>query len=92
MLETPLLVVLLLQPLAHQALHRGGVAGSKVLSSASSMFRAVPPRAMRKTSIPIQRAHHWGFKSLQPAPPLKPQQLMALREVRVGRVVRMWSV
>jgi len=73
----------------NRAPHRAGSVGSfKAISlapgsrtSSGPIFRSVyPPRAMRHTSVPIQRAHHWGFKSLQPAPPLRPQQLMALRE------------
>ena len=51
-------------------------------ASSASLFRsAYAPRAMRNTAVPIKRAHHWGFKSLQPPPPLQTQQLMALREV-----------
>ena len=61
----------------------------KTMSSRSSMFRnAYPARMMRKTSAPITRAHHWGFMSLRPIPPLSSQQLMSLKEVceRVDKV------
>lgn len=59
----------------------------KTISSRSSMFRnAYPARMMRKTSAPIMRAHHWGFMSLRPIPPLSSQQLMSLKEVCVYEI------
>ena len=49
------------------------------------MFRnAYPARMMRKTSVPIMRAHHWGFMSLRPIPPLSSQQLISFKEVCLG--------
>ena len=56
-------------------------AGSKALSRADSaqIFKTAYPT--RRSSVNIQRQHHWGFKSLRPMPPLKTQQLIALREV-----------
>ena len=48
------------------------------------------PRAMRRSHVVVQRACHWGFKSLRPAPPMSSPDLIALRDVsgpnRVGRV------
>lgn len=68
----------------HQAPHRAD--GKKALSKAASAqvlgLGTTYPSRTRKSSVPIHRAHHWGFKSLRPAAPLKTQHLIALREVR----------
>lgn len=51
-------------------------------NSVGGTFRPLyPPRATRRSSAPIKRDHHWGFKSLRPAAPLMTQQLLALKEV-----------
>ena len=58
--------------------------GTKALSHADSaqIFRtAYHTRNTRRSTVNIQRPLHWGFKSLRPAPPLKTQQLIGLREV-----------
>lgn len=58
--------------------------GTKALSHADSaqIFRtAYHTRNTRRSTVNIQRPLHWGFKSLRPAPPLKTQQLVGLREV-----------
>lgn len=47
----------------------------------TSTFRVGNPRLMRKNTGPINRDHFWGFMSLRPAPPLKTQQLLCLRDV-----------
>lgn len=64
---------------------RASVTSSKApLSRADSaqIFKtAYPTRNTRRSTVNIQRPHHWGFKSLRPAPPLKTQQLIGLREV-----------
>ena len=66
--------------------HRSNsVTASKIsLNRSSSTFRSgYNSRMVRKTSGPIMRVHHWGFMSLRPAPPLKTQQLLSLRDVSV---------
>ena len=65
--------------------HRSNsVTASKISLNRSSTFRSgYNSRMVRKTSGPIMRAHHWGFMSLRPAPPLKTQQLLSLRDVSV---------
>ena len=63
---------------------RASVSSSKALSRADSaqIFKtAYHTRNTRRSTVNIQRPHHWGFKSLRPAPPLKTQQLIGLREV-----------
>ena len=64
------------------AIHRSNSMISKgSVSRSSSTFRhGYNPRMLRKASGPINRAHHWGFMSLRPAPPLKTQQLILLRD------------
>lgn len=60
------------------------IPGAKALSRADSaqIFRtAYPIRNPRRSTVTIQRPHHWGFKSLRAASPLKTQQLVGLKEV-----------
>ena len=68
-----------------QAPHRAD--GKKALSKAASAqvlgLGTTYPSRSRKSSVPIHRPHHWGFKSLRPPAPLKTQHLIALREVCV---------
>ena len=65
-----------------QSPRRSNSTSSKVVSrQSSSLFRAYNQRAMRQAGAPIQRQHHWGFKSLRPMAPLNAPQLMGLKEV-----------
>lgn len=55
---------------------------SRALSrNSSSLIRAYNQRAMRQASAPIQRQHHWGFRSLCPIPPLNAPQLISLKDM-----------
>lgn len=64
-----------------QSTQRGGAASRALSRNSSALFRAYNQRNLRKNSVPIQREHHWGFRSLRPMAPLNAPQLMSLKEV-----------
>ncbi len=67
--------------------------GTRALSHADSaqiFHTAYHTRNTRRSTVNIQRPLHWGFKSLRPAPPLKTQQLIGLREVSLARVCALY--
>ena len=66
-------------------MQRSASASHRALTrNSSSLMRAYNQRTTRQSSAPIQRQHHWGFRSLRPMSPLNAPQLMSLKDVSVG--------